>query len=291
MARRTIVIGYNGTPQGEDALGFGRVLGEALDAQLSVAVVAHLPRGHGEDVSALDDLCGPLFAAAREKLGGAGFREHTVVEHSVARGLYQLAEELSPAAIVLGSARHGGIDRVMLGSAAGSLLTGVPCSLAVAPLGYADSPNRIEKIGVAVDGSGESWRALHAGANLARETGGRLRVLTVAAPHHYALGGVLSPYGPEEYERMKEREDEKVLAEALERLPEGVEAETALLHGDPADALPEAAADLDALLLGSRGYGPLKGALLGSVSAKLIGSSPCPVLVVPRGSGADPLGI
>ena len=291
MARRRIVIGYNGTPQGEDALGFGRVLGEALDARLSVAVVAHLPRAHGEDASALDDLCEPLFAAARERLGGAEFREHTIAEHSVARGLYQLAEELSPAAIVLGSARHAGIDRVMLGSAAGSLLTGVPCALAVAPLGYADSPNRIEEIGVAVDGSGESWRALRAAASLARETGARLQIVTVAAPHHYALGGALSPYSPEEFERLKEREDERVLAEAQDRLPDGMEAGSVLLHGNPAEALPEAARELDVLLLGSRGYGPLKGAVLGSVSAKLVASAPCPVLVVPRGSGADPLGV
>jgi len=73
-------------------------------------------------------------------------------------------------------------------------------------------------------------------------------------------------------------------------LPTGVEADSALLHGSPDEALPEAAEGLDLLLMGSRGYGPLKGALLGSVSAKLIAASPCPVLVVPRGSGTNPLG-
>ena len=63
-----------------------------------------------------------------------------------------------------------------------------------------------------------------------------------------------------------------------------------MLHGPAAEALAEEAKDLDLLILGSRGYGPVKGALLGSVSAKLMGSAPCAVLVLPRGSGVDPLG-
>ena len=49
----------------------------------------------------------------------------------------------------------------------------------------------------------------------------------------------------------------------------------------------EEAEDLDLLILGSQGYGPV-GALLGSVSARLMKMAPCAVLVFPRGSGADP---
>jgi nucleotide-binding universal stress UspA family protein len=285
MARRKLVIGFNGTSQGEDALELGRVLGEGLDAQPAVAVVAHLPRG--ADQSELDGFCGPVFEQAARRLDA---HHHPVLEHSVARGLHDLAEDLSASAIVLGSARHGPAARVMLGSTAGALLTGAPCAVAVAPLGYADTKNELKRVGVAVDGSAQSWRALQAAATLARDADVRLSMMTVAVPHHYALGGALSPYSREQYEQRKEREDEAVLEEARDRLPDDLEAESVLLHGDPAEALPEAGADLDLLMVGSRGYGPAKGAILGSVSAKLIAASPCPVLVVPRGSGADPLG-
>lgn len=40
--------------------------------------------------------------------------------------------------------------------------------------------------------------------------------------------------------------------------------------------------DVDLLVLGSRGYGPLTRVLLGSVSRRAAQDAPCPVLVVPR---------
>ena len=40
--------------------------------------------------------------------------------------------------------------------------------------------------------------------------------------------------------------------------------------------------DLDLLVVGSRGYGPLRRTLVGSVSDELVRTAPCPVLV-PRG--------
>jgi nucleotide-binding universal stress UspA family protein len=57
--------------------------------------------------------------------------------------------------------------------------------------------------------------------------------------------------------------------------------------GDPADELATQASDLDLLVIGSRGYGPLRSVLLGGVSAKVMRSAPCPVFVVPRASTED----
>jgi nucleotide-binding universal stress UspA family protein len=51
----------------------------------------------------------------------------------------------------------------------------------------------------------------------------------------------------------------------------------------PANAVLEAAADADLVVVGSRGRGGLKGMLLGSVSQKVVHHSPCPVVVIPRG--------
>jgi hypothetical protein len=52
---------------------------------------------------------------------------------------------------------------------------------------------------------------------------------------------------------------------------------------DPVAVLVEMSADLDVLVCGSRGYGPLRAALLGSVSRRVAGAAQCPVIVVPRG--------
>jgi len=56
--------------------------------------------------------------------------------------------------------------------------------------------------------------------------------------------------------------------------------------GRPAERLAAVARERSAemLVVGSRGRGPLKRALLGSVTAELLGSAPCPVLAVPPGA-------
>jgi nucleotide-binding universal stress UspA family protein len=293
MARRRILIGYNGAPQGEDALALGRLMAEALDASASVAIVAQVPRRALEDEeldSSLARFSEPLFATARERLADVQASERTVVHTSPPRALQELAEELQPAVIVIGSAHHGAAGRILLGDVGQAMLSGAPCAVAVAPSGYRDRDQRFTRIGVAVDGSAQSLRALQGGVALAERTEAPVRVLTVNEPHHYMLGGALSPLSREEYESYKEGEAERVLDDALGQMPDGVASERSLLEGPAAEALLEAAQDLDLLVLGSRGYGPIKGALLGSVSTKLIGSASCPVLVLPRGTGADPLG-
>ena len=40
---------------------------------------------------------------------------------------------------------------------------------------------------------------------------------------------------------------------------------------------------VDLMVSGSRGYGPVRSVLLGSVSRRLVDDAACPVLVVPRG--------
>jgi hypothetical protein len=44
--------------------------------------------------------------------------------------------------------------------------------------------------------------------------------------------------------------------------------------------------DFDLIVVGSRGYGPLRRTILGSTSRRLFGGSRCSVLAVPRGSGS-----
>ena len=123
---------------------------------------------------------------------------------------------------------------------------------------------RLDRIGVAVDGSAESRRALTAGVALAGRIQQPLRLIYVVEKPHYMLGGLLSPASPEEYREEKDAEAETILEKAEERVPDGLATERAVLHGDPAEELAEAAGDLDLLIVGSRGYGPIKGALLGA---------------------------
>jgi len=74
--------------------------------------------------------------------------------------------------------------------------------------------------------------------------------------------------------------------EALHRTVEGLGSragiESRIEGGDPATAICEVAqeAGADVIVIGSRGHGFLRRALLGSVSTHVIHHAPCPVLVV-----------
>ena len=56
-------------------------------------------------------------------------------------------------------------------------------------------------------------------------------------------------------------------------------------EGDPAKVLAERSRGLDLLVVGSRGYGPVRHALVGNVSYELMRTAACPVVVVPRSAG------
>ena len=139
----------------------------------------------------------------------------------------------------------------------------------------------MKRILVAVDGSEASLKAARMAVDIALRFGARL---TLA----YVIPRLLLP--PDVYdltlaevEREQRTHADKLVAEALARLGEpGVQAETSVLSGSPAETLAEAAAapDVDLVVLGSRGRGAVARVLLGSVSDRLIHISPKPVLVV-----------
>jgi nucleotide-binding universal stress UspA family protein len=64
--------------------------------------------------------------------------------------------------------------------------------------------------------------------------------------------------------------------------------ETLVTIGEPAAKLAESASVLSAamIVVGSRGHGSIRSALVGSVSSDLAAAAACPVLVVAPGSGA-----
>lgn len=134
-----------------------------------------------------------------------------------------------------------------------------------------------------VDGSADSHAAVRVAAGLARRLGHRL-VLVNVAQATLVPAGLGAPAG-----RLVGATVEAELA-AGERLVESVVldeglgwAEERVVWGFPADRIADVAEEEDAelVVVGSRGRGAFKAALLGSVSTELIGLARCPVLVVP----------
>lgn len=65
-------------------------------------------------------------------------------------------------------------------------------------------------------------------------------------------------------------------------LPDGLPIERRVETGEPGLSIVSAATEIgaDAIVIGSRGRGAFKRALLGSVSTHVVNNAPCPVLVV-----------
>ena len=83
------------------------------------------------------------------------------------------------------------------------------------------------------------------------------------------------------------RERQEKLAHAVAALDPDIDASEKLLDGDARELLARESGELDLLVVGSRGYGPLRAVLLGSVSSALVRSAESPLVVVPRAANGD----
>jgi nucleotide-binding universal stress UspA family protein len=210
-----------------------------------------------------------------------------IANPSPSHGLHELAEQEHAVLIVLGSTHRGRVGRVLPGSTAERLLHGAPCPVAVAPSGYAERSGKLPTIvGCGYDGSPSARHALKVARRIAATTGARLRIISAFEPLAYDLprGGIamggLAPYNDTLHERTSTELDSAVASIESET---GVDAQFAI--GDPARILAAASEELDLLLVGSRGYGPIHAVLVGGVSGRLITEAACPVIVLPRSAG------
>jgi nucleotide-binding universal stress UspA family protein len=275
-----LLVGYDGSEGGRDALELARVLGtvEPSDA-LIVAVMpyAPLPIGFTElerDAAAEAE---PLLTEARGRLEGLELNTRAFGGGSPAGVMTDLAEAEGVDAIVLGSPHRGAVGRALIGSVAEGVLHGAPCAAIVAPRGYAENGHGpFATIAVAFDGTPEARAALARARALAEASRAALRILTVVAPP-VALPGAIG------YTPINPPEPERVIAEGVSAAGSAVPVDGQRLDGSPAQALAAACAEgVDLLVAGSRGYGPVARVLLGSVSTRLVNIAHCPVLVVPR---------
>lgn len=253
---RRILVGYQETERGRDALELGQILARANGAEM-------------------------VIATAPAEDGG---------------GLAQLARSYESDLIVLGFTHRGPIGRVLSGAMVDRLLGEAPCAVAVAPPGFGAPADGelgwrplsgdaedvgMRVIGVGFDGSGAAHEALDIAADLAVHNGATLRVYAVA-PRQTTHPGALEtqpPSAPSKAEKLREQ-----LHDAVADLPVEARALPVFLWGAPSIELVAVAENgVDMMVLGSRGGGRMQRALYGSISGTVIQEAPCPVLIPPAG--------
>jgi nucleotide-binding universal stress UspA family protein len=137
------------------------------------------------------------------------------------------------------------------------------------------------KILVATDGSEHGQYAVEQALGLAGPTNAGLTIVYVRHAPAPVLG---DPY----YQRSLSaglRHAEEVAAQAKRQAADaGVDAEVEVLEGPPAHSIVELAQarEVDLIVVGSRGRGPVAGTLLGSVSSEVMRHADRPVLVATR---------
>jgi nucleotide-binding universal stress UspA family protein len=145
------------------------------------------------------------------------------------------------------------------------------------------------KILLATDGSKDAELAAKAAVDLSKRTGAELHVVHAWRPlPHYAYPSLV----PEGYQPPYEEGARKILEAQVGRIEEaGISvAEAHLVAGRPADAILDLGDQLGAglIVVGSRGLGPVKRLLVGSVSESIVHHARYPVLVVRSGAGSWP---
>jgi nucleotide-binding universal stress UspA family protein len=203
---------------------------------------------------------------------------------SPARALHELAEREGAQLLVIGSSERGPVGRVSPTAVTDRLLHGAPCPVAVAPAGFAvKDAERPQLIGVAFTDTPDGRAALAFSGALATRTSARLRVFSVAEPPSPLVAGTVDALALD-YERQAHLERAKTALErASDELSHLPSVSCELLSGHAPEALAAVSGELDLLVCGSRGYGPVRTVLLGGTSHVLVRTAACPVVVVPLG--------
>jgi nucleotide-binding universal stress UspA family protein len=281
---KTVVVGVDGRDGGRDALRLAEQLTEAGGGELvAVRVFPYHHRPHLAGAPTVEEEGRATRAALERELSAMGIgriRTQAVGDTSPARALHRIAERERADLLVVGSTHRGAVGRVLAGDVTLGSLHGSPCPVAVAPSGFAACDSApLARIGVGFDGAPESRQALALAGALAATAGARLELLCAVPPLLPLFAEVPYPEGGFGEYRL---EGEELVSRTLDGLD--VDAVGEAVVGNALESLVTLSQRVDLVVVGSRGWGPVRRILLGSTSARLVREAAGPVLVVPRGA-------
>ena len=274
---KNVLVGVDGRAGGRDAIALASKLTNS-DGKLMLAHV------HTGDLRPSHAIAPGLVREEREashklleqERAAADVKAEltSIVSMSPGRGLHEQAEEQNADLIVVGSCSHGAFGRAMLGDDTRAALNGALCAVAIAPLGYAEHPIPIAKVGVAYNASPESAAALAMARDLAAPTRATVHALEVVMIPTIAYTGIIPPAIGDSVDLM--------VQEANSRMKEMPDVDGHAVYGLAGEELAAFGDQVDLLIVGSRSYGPVKRLVLGSTSDYLQRHARCSLLVLPR---------
>jgi nucleotide-binding universal stress UspA family protein len=205
-----------------------------------------------------------VLDAEAEKVRSAGgtVAQAHLREGGIAQEIVALAEDIGAGLIVMGSRGLGGIRRALMGSVSDAVVRHAHCPVMVVREEPVVFPT---KILVATDRSREAELAAKTAADLAKSTNSELHVVHVG------------------FDQARDEAQNELDTEVGMVREAGVtDVQAHLKFGIPARTIVDLAEEVGVglIVMGSRGRGGVRRALIGSVSSSVVPHAHCPVLVV-----------
>ncbi len=190
------------------------------------------------------------------------------------RELLEYADERDIGLIVTGTHGRTGLKRWLMGSVATAVVREARCPVLTVNATVAEPIREIDDVLIATDGRPGVEAAVDQGLDLAAAYGSRVHSLYVVNDVHSHTSVVL-----EAFEELGERSTSAIAERASER---GLEAERAIERGIPHREIVAYAdeRDVDLVVVGTESRSGLDRVVAGSVSQRVIGTAPVPVLSV-----------
>lgn len=273
---KKVLVGVDTQTRGHDAIALARRLASP-DSEITFAHIyppvvsaTNVTGDSPMNAAAATDL---LRSVAGEECG-VHARTRCAPSVGISDGLRSIADQIDADLLVIGATPRNRMTRALLGSFTADTLATAACTVAIAPLGYAEHDHEIHRVGVAYDGSYPSEAALSVAQAFAESIQAELSAFKV----------VRSPHDPVLARRHRLEKAVRALTAGRRQIEAhpGVQAHVA--SGDPVQELRGFCRSVDVLIAGARGAGFLARLLHPSTTEALAEVVSCPLLVITKGA-------